>query len=142
MRNLWLLIFLTSLFAFQATAQVKVKNKDIRRATEEAVSLYQLDASQADRMAEIQEQRLLNLASIEVLKQGSYEQYLQNKRAIRLYVEASTRQLLRRGQLETFEARQAQQAQEKETLLRELKTKNADLQERRSALLRLEESWE
>lgn len=142
MRNLLLLTFLASLFAFQVTAQVKVKNKDIRRATEELVSRYQLDESQASRMTGIQEQRLINLASIEVLKQRDYPLYLQKKRAIRLYVEAATRRLLREEQLKTFEKLQAQRLKEKELLLQELKNKNADQQERRLTLLQLEESWE
>lgn len=141
MRNLLLLIFLSSLFAFQATAQGNVKKRDIRQATEEVVSLYKLDESQAERMEDIQKQRLLNLASIEALKQNDYERYLQKKRAIRLYVENATRQLLREDQLGAFEKMQARRQDEKETLLRELKVKNANLQERHSALLRLEESW-
>lgn len=141
MRNLLLLIFLSSLFAFQATAQGNVKKRDIRQATEEVVSLYKLDESQAERMEDIQKQRLLNLASIEALKQNDYERYLQKKRAIRLYVENATRQLLWEDQLGAFEKMQARRQDEKETLLRELKVKNANLQERHSALLRLEESW-
>jgi hypothetical protein len=142
MRNLWLLTFLATLFAFQVTAQVKVKNKDIRRATEDLVSRYQLDKSQTSRMTDIQEQRLTNLASIEVLKQRDYTLYLQKKRAIRLYVEAATRWLLRQEQLKTFEKLQAQRLKEKEALLQKLKNKNADQQERRLTLLQLEESWE
>ena len=142
MKNLLLLSLLLSLFAFQATAQVKVKSKDIRRATKEQAALYQLDAKQVDQMANIKEQELLNLAAIEVLKQRDYEQYLQKKQNIRHYVEAATRRILRAEQLESFEKLQEQRDQEREVLLRALKKKNADQLERRAALLRLEESWQ
>lgn len=142
MRKFSLALSLLLIFALQTFAQVKANKRSIRRATSEEVQRYQLNEEQAQLMAEIQEQRLTNLAAIEDLRQRDYERYLIKSRNIRRYVDQATLRLLSDRQVPVFEALQRERAREREALLRQLKEKNATPAEREQAMLRLEESWQ
>ncbi len=120
-------------------AQAKVSNRSIRKATAEAVERYQLSDSQAPVMEAIQAQRLTNLAAIEPLKGQNYALYLQKRKAIRLYAEAATRQLLSPEQHDAFESQQHARDRREEALLRKLKNEGATAAEIERAILELEE---
>lgn len=138
-----LLLFFTSWLGMAgAAAQIPdVSSQSIQRATQEWVQRYRLDAAQERVMYGIQEQRLRNLAGIARFQDSDYEAYLYKKRAIRRYVEAAVRRLLRPDQLENWKAEQRVREREKAALLSALKERGANRAEREAALLQLEVDW-
>lgn len=121
-------------------AQEKPSSRAIREATEAERVRYNLSADQVAEMADIQNQRLTNLAAIEALKDQDYSVYLSKKRALRHYVEMATERLLTPAQRPILDQLREERAAQLSALRIRLKQEGADPAAIDRALLEWEEN--
>ncbi|MCB0587451.1 MAG: hypothetical protein KDD06_19310 [Phaeodactylibacter sp.] len=132
---------LTLCFFFLALASgllAQNTEQEVRKATGEAVALYQLDERQAEEMQVIQERRFRNLASIEELRQSDYNLYLQKKNSVREGMMASIKRLLKEEQMEVFHQQLVDRRKKEAAVKEQLKQEGASRQEIQIAIWELE----
>ena len=109
-----------------------------RKATDEAITLYQLNEQQAEEMYQIQKRRFRNLASIEELRQSDYPFFLQKKNSIREGLMASTKRLLTEAQMEIFNQQLAGRRKKEAAVVEEMKQEGATKEEIQIAIWKIE----
>lgn len=119
-------------------AQSKVSKRDVQKATNEVAALYQLNEVQQQKVFEIQERKLENLAQVETIKKTDYDTYLRKRRAVQIGADHAIKRLLNDSQLKVYQSKQDERrALEAEKML-ELKRKGASNEEIQRALLEIE----
>ena len=119
-------------------AQSKVSKRDVQKATNDLIALYQLDQTQQQKAYEIQERKLENLAQVETIKKTDYDTYLRKRRAVQIGADHAIKRLLNESQLKIYQEKQeARRALEAEKM-RELKQKGASNEEIQRALLEIQ----
>lgn len=119
-------------------AQSKVSKRDVQKATNDLIALYQLDQTQQQKAYEIQERKLENLAQVETINKTDYDTYLRKRRAVQIGADHAIKRLLNESQLKIYQEKQeARRALEAEKM-RELKLKGASKEEIQRALLEIQ----
>jgi DNA gyrase/topoisomerase IV subunit A len=121
-----------------ATAQSKVNKKDVQKATDELVALYQLNAQQTKDVYEIQEGRLINLAEIEKIKTTDHPLYLRKCRAVRIATENALKKQLTASQLNIYYTQVGERRKRELAKMKELKRQGADKEQIELGLLEIE----
>lgn len=138
MRKLLLLALMGFGLVTIAMAQSQVSKKDIQKATDELVALYQLDNTQAVQVYEIQERRLINLQEIEKVKTSDYALYLRKCRAVRIATENALKKLFTEPQTAIYQTQVAERHQRELAKMKELKRQGAKKEEIELGLLEIE----
>ncbi|MBK7871571.1 MAG: hypothetical protein IPJ74_13315 [Saprospiraceae bacterium] len=135
-----ILIVLIASFTITATvsAQSKVNAREVQQATNAVAALYQLDETQKEKVYEIQDRRLRNLAQIETIKATDYDTYVIKRRAIQIGTDNAIKRLLNETQLKIYEAQIAVRRQKEVDKMIELKKQGASKEEIEKALLEIE----
>ncbi len=120
------------------SAQATIGQDAIQQATDELVSLYQLDAKQAVKMQTIQERRQRNLAEIETLQDSDPQLYLIKKKNIRKGMEASIRMMLTAEQMPIFNQQQIERRKRDSEKIKSLRAQGASKEEIQMALLEMD----
>lgn len=128
-----ILVLSSSLYAQQGASK-----RSIRKATEELTTLYNLSEAQQQKVYDIQERRLNNLAEIEKIKSEDYKTYLLKCRAVRVGTENAIKRLLEGSQLEIFEVHLEARRQKEIEKMQSLKRQGATTEEIEIALLEIE----
>lgn len=116
-------------------ADITIDKEVARKAADEMIALYNLDAKQADQAYKIQERRLRNEADIASLKETDNKLYLQKRKAIRTGTEATLKRMLNASQMEIFNARAAERRKQDSDFLKEMKIKGMSQDQMNLALL-------
>jgi len=119
-------------------AQQKVNKRSIRKATDELTAVYNLSEVQQQKVYEIQERRLTNLAEIEQMKSQDYKAYLLKRRAVRVGTESAIKRLLEGSQLEIFEVQTEARRKREIEKMQALKRQGATVAEIEIAMLEIE----
>lgn len=135
-----ILIVLIASFTITVTvsAQSKVNAREVQQATNAVAALYQLDETQKEKVYEIQDRRLRNLAQIETIKATDYDTYVIKRRAIQIGTDNAIKRLLNETQLKIYEAQIAVRRQKEVDKMIELKKQGASKEEIEKALLEIE----
>ncbi|MDX1940025.1 MAG: hypothetical protein SFU99_05700 [Saprospiraceae bacterium] len=135
-----ILIVLIASFTMLATvaAQSKIAAREVQQATNAVATLYQLDETQKEKVYEIQDRRLRNLAQIEAIKATDYDTYLLKRRAIQIGTDSAIKRLLNETQLKIYDAQVAARRQQEVNKMIDLKKQGASKEKIERALLEIE----
>jgi len=125
----------------QETA-ISIDRESARKAADEMIAMYSLNAEQAVKAVKIQERRLRNEAEIASLKQTDNLLFLQKRKAIRIGTEASLKRMLSPTQMEIFNAQVSARRLKDSEFLKDLKQKGMTQDEMKLALLEREGNFE
>ena len=125
----------------QETA-ISIDKEAARKAADEMITHYSLNAEQAVQAYKIQERRLRNEAEITALKETDNLLYLQKRKSIRLGTEGSLKRMLTPAQMDIFNAGVAARRLKDSDFLKELKQKGLTQEEMKLALLEREGNFE
>lgn len=125
----------------QETA-ISIDKEAARKAADEMITRYGLDAEQAVQAYKIQERRLRNEAEITALKETDNLLYLQKRKAIRIGTEGSLKRMLNPAQMDVFNAGVAARRKKDSDFLKDLKLKGLTQEEMKLALLEREGNFE
>jgi len=125
----------------QETA-ISIDKDAVRKATDEMITRYSLDAEQAIQAYKIQERRLRNEAEITALKETDNLLYLQKRKAIRIGTEGSLKRMLTPAQMEVFNAGVSARRIKDSDFLKDLKQKGLTQEQMKLALLEREGNFE
>ena len=125
----------------QETA-ISIDKEAARKAADEMITRYSLDAEQAAQAYKIQERRLRNEADIASLKETNNLLFLQKRKAIRIGTEGTLKRMLTPSQMEIFNARAAARRLQDSDFIKELKQKGLTQEEMKLALLEREGNFE
>ncbi len=123
-------------------AAVSIDKEAARKAADEMIALYNLDAEQSTKAYQIQERRLRNEASIASFKETDRPLYLQKRKSIRTGTEASLKRMLTPAQREIFDARAIERRKKDSSFISELKQKGLSQEEMKLAFLEREGNFE
>ncbi len=122
------LIFAIVVFLFSVSVQAQDNAAAIRQATDNWVSLYQLNEDQSEKAYEIQERVSRQLGEIAALKQSDEKLYLQKKNSIRLGAQASLKRLLNEEQKAIFQEQQIERRKKESALIQQKKEEGASME--------------
>ncbi|MFM9947522.1 MAG: hypothetical protein ACKV1O_06245 [Saprospiraceae bacterium] len=125
----------------QETA-ISIDKDAARKAADEMITRYGLDAEQGVKAYKIQERRLRNEAEITALKETDNLLYLQKRKAIRIGTEGSLKRMLNPAQMDIFNAGVAARRKKDSDFLKELKLKGLTQEAMKLALLEREGNFE
>ena len=125
----------------QETA-ISIDKDAARKAADEMITRYGLDAEQGVKAYKIQERRLRNEAEITALKEADNLLYLQKRKAIRIGTEASLKRMLTPAQMDVFNAGVSARRLKDSDFLKELKLKGLTQEQMKLALLEREGNFE
>ncbi len=125
----------------QETA-ISIDKDAARKAADEMITRYSLDAEQAIQAYKIQERRLRNEAEITALKETDNLLYLQKRKAIRIGTEGSLKRMLTPAQMEVFNAGVSARRIKDSDFLKDLKQKGLTQEQMKLALLEREGNFE
>ena len=125
----------------QETA-ISIDKDAARKAADEMITRYGLDAEQGVKAYKIQERRLRNEAEITALKETDNLLYLQKRKAIRIGTEGSLKRMLNPAQMDIFNAGVSARRLKDSDFLKELKLKGLTQEQMKLALLEREGNFE
>ncbi len=138
MKRILIALIAVTMAVAPLTAQSKINKRDIQKATDEVAALYQLNEDQKQKVYEIQERRLENLAQVETLKTTDYDAYLRKRRAVQIGTDNAIKRLLDAPQLEIFQTLSVKRRERETAKMIELKKQGASKEEIERALLEIE----
>lgn len=115
-------------------------NPEIRKATDEMIKVYDLNADQAATALEIQERRFRNLGEIASLEKTDKGLYKHKYKAIQQSTDASLRRMLNESQMEIYNARKMDLRIKRAKKTAELKGQGLSIEEIEDALFELEKN--
>lgn len=124
--------------AFLGSAMGQTRETLVQQATDEMLSLYQLNDRQAEEMLTIQERRFRNLESIQALRESDSKLYLQKKNSIRELTQASIKRMLNEQQLAVFNAQVVERRKQESALIQRLKAEGATKEDIQYAIWEME----
>jgi len=138
MKRILIVLIASFTMAASLSAQSKVNTREVQQATNAVAALYQLDETQKEKVYEIQDRRLRNLAQVETIKATDYDTYLLKRRAVQIGADNSIKRLLNETQLKIYEGQVAARRQKEVEKMIELKKQGASKEEIEKALLEIE----
>lgn len=125
----------------QETA-ISIDKEAARKAADEMITRYSLNAEQAVQAYKIQERRLRNEAEITALKETNNLLYLEKRKSIRLGTEGTLKRMLTPAQMEIFNAGVTARRLKDSDFIKELKQKGLTQEQMKLAMLEREGNFE
>ncbi len=128
--------FLLSVFSLLVTIGAFAQDDaTARTATDELVEIYSLDSDQAEQMLVIQQRKVRNLTQIETMKNSDIKKYRHKVRAIQQSTDASTRRMLNKEQMVTYQQKRLEWRKDRTNRIAELKESGMTMEQIEDKLL-------
>lgn len=121
-----------------AQEAIAIDKEAARKAADEMIARYSLNAEQSAEALKIQERRLRNEADIASLKASDNLLFLQKRKAIRLGTDASLKRMLNESQMAIFDAAALERRKKDSDFIAGMKQKNLTQEEMKIAFLERE----